>query len=454
MAIADVKLSSLRQRKGKSLSAVNTRNVANEIISKSPRSLHRSSPSPSWTYNTFRATHGNEIEGLLLFPEQPRQIFVLLLVVLAFSYYSFTHESQDTIQNTRDGLMMRPHPGLWRVVHGCSVVYLLLLAAMLVQNRESAIKGMQYVFPDVGSRPKMTISAQLQCKINAESLTRGMTSIWFCAHVTGWWGKMCMFRDWRFCWMISIAFEFLELALQFVIPDFQECWWDSLMLDLLGANMLGMCLGRITLWLLESKEYDWSGRRGKKMGYFRLALNQFTPLRWEQYHWEVFSSFSRFAEIVFAFAMCLLMEMNAFFLLTTLSIPKESNFNSYRLLLVFLLGIPAAAEYYEFITNPECWRLGQNAWMILSIATFEVLVWVKFSANGVLFTKAPPSLVLYPILAFMVMFSIWMLLFFCQKQRQPTSRRSFTLISRWDYLDVLFWASFVPLTFLASQWAY
>lgn len=57
-----------------------------------------------------------------------------------------------------------------------------------------------------------------------QSLTRGVTSIWFFAHVTGWWGKMCMFRDWRFCWVLSIAFEILELALQFVIPDFQECW--------------------------------------------------------------------------------------------------------------------------------------------------------------------------------------------------------------------------------------
>ena len=49
-------------------------------------------------------------------------------------------------------------------------------------------------------------------------------SIWFMAHVTGWWGKMCMFRDWRFCWVLSLSFELLEMSLQFIIPDFQECW--------------------------------------------------------------------------------------------------------------------------------------------------------------------------------------------------------------------------------------
>ncbi|KAL4115052.1 hypothetical protein PRIC2_013947 [Phytophthora ramorum] len=472
MATEDPK-SSLRQRKTTAMPALDTQHQDSPIagpVSKSPSSP-RSSPRPdSWSYNTFRAS---EVEGLLLFPEQPRQIFVLLLVVAGFSYYSFTHDSQSTVQNvrnalfaailvflvycflqTRDGLMMRPHPGVWRVVHGCSVVYLLLLAAMLVQNREGAMRAMQFLFPEVGSRPKTLAPAQLQCEINTESLTRGVTSIWFVAHVTGWWGKMCMFRDWRFCWVLSIAFEILELAFQFVIPDFQECWWDSLLLDLLGANLLGMCLGRVTLWLLESKEYDWSGRRGKKMGYFRLALNQFTPFSWEQYHWEVFSSFKRFGEIVFAMLLCLITELNAFFMLTTLSIPKESNFNSYRLMLVFLIGIPAAAEYYEFISNPECWRLGQNAWMILSIAMFEILVWVKFSANGVLFTQPPPPLVMYPILAFVVMFSVWMLLFFRNTPHQPMSRRARGLVTGWGYLDVLFWVSFTPLIFLTSQWAF
>ncbi|KAE8995999.1 hypothetical protein PR003_g15958 [Phytophthora rubi] len=475
MATEDPSSSSLRQRKPKpkAMPALDTQDAADGPVGKSPSS-QRSSPQPeSWSYNTFRATHGNEVEGLLLFPEQPRQIFVLLLVVAGFSYYSFTHDAQDVAQNvrnalfaailiflvycflqTRDGLMVRPHPGVWRVVHGCSVVYLLLLAATLVQNRESAMTAMQYVFPEVGSRPKTAAPAQLQCEINSESLTRGVTSIWFFAHVTGWWGKMCMFRDWRFCWVLSIAFEILELAFQFVIPDFQECWWDSLLLDMLGANMLGMCLGRVTLWMLESKEYDWSGRRGKKMGYFRLALNQFTPFSWEQYHWEVFSSFKRFAEIVFAMLLCLITELNAFFMLTTLSIPKESSFNSYRLLLVFLIGIPAAAEYYEFIANPECWRLGQNSWMILSIATFEILVWVKFSANGVLFTQPPPPLVMYPILAFLFMFSVWMLLFFRNAPHQPSSSRSRGLVTGWGFLDVLFWASFTPLVFLTSQWAF
>jgi hypothetical protein len=43
--------------------------------------------------NTFRSTKGTQMEGLLLFQEQPRQVFFLFLMVAVVSYYSFTHDS-------------------------------------------------------------------------------------------------------------------------------------------------------------------------------------------------------------------------------------------------------------------------------------------------------------------------------------------------------------------------
>jgi len=69
----------------------------------------------------------------------------------------------------------------------------------------------------------------------------------FVAHALGWWGKMVMFRDWGVCWLLSVGFEILECSLQFIIPEFKECWWDSLLIDLLGANLLGMAAGWVTL---------------------------------------------------------------------------------------------------------------------------------------------------------------------------------------------------------------
>lgn len=92
--------------------------------------------------------------------------------------------------------------------------------------------------------------------------------------------------------------------------------------------------------------------------------------------------------------------------------------------------------------------------MILSIAVFEVLVWIKFS-QGILFTDSPPAEVFFPILAFAALFTLWMVLFFTQR---PTARRGgkspTSQVTKWAKLDVLFWVSFLPLLMLTTQWAY
>lgn len=65
-------------------------------------------------------------------------------------------------------MQVRPHPGVWRVVHGCSVVYLLLLAAIAVQDREGAIHALQLIFPEVGDVTKQTSSGGLACEITPQ----------------------------------------------------------------------------------------------------------------------------------------------------------------------------------------------------------------------------------------------------------------------------------------------
>ena len=61
---------------------------------------------------------------------------------------------------------------------------------------------------------------------------------------------MVMLRDLQICIIYSTTFEFTELSLQFLVPEFQECWWDSMIMDWLIANLLiGMMLGKVTLWV-------------------------------------------------------------------------------------------------------------------------------------------------------------------------------------------------------------
>lgn len=44
--------------------------------------------------------------------------------------------------------------------------------------------------------------------------------------------------------------------------QFHECWWDSLIIDLFGANLIGMVLGLYTLRFLETRTFDWNRTDG------------------------------------------------------------------------------------------------------------------------------------------------------------------------------------------------
>ena len=79
----------------------------------------------------------------------------------------------------------------------------------------------------------------------------------FVAHFLGWWGKMMIMRDWYVAWACSIGFEICEITFRHWLPNFWECWWDHLFLDLFGCNLIGIILGHYTLKYFGSKRINW-----------------------------------------------------------------------------------------------------------------------------------------------------------------------------------------------------
>ena len=70
----------------------------------------------------------------------------------------------------------------------------------------------------------------------------------------------------------------------------------------------------------------------------------------------MFSSPVRLLQCMGLVAVFLLVEVNAFFLKYILWVPPLNPLNTYRLVLFFLMGIPAVREYYIFIENNEVCR--------------------------------------------------------------------------------------------------
>lgn len=54
---------------------------------------------------------------------------------------------------------------------------------------------------------------------------------------------MLICRDLKLCMLMSILFEIMEITFRHWLPNFYECWWDHIILDLILCNTGGMLIG-------------------------------------------------------------------------------------------------------------------------------------------------------------------------------------------------------------------
>lgn len=52
-------------------------------------------------------------------------------------------------------------------------------------------------------------------------------------------------------------FSFLQIAFSHLLENFKECWWDSILLDILICNGLGIHFGLYLCQKLEMRKYYW-----------------------------------------------------------------------------------------------------------------------------------------------------------------------------------------------------
>ena len=85
----------------------------------------------------------------------------------------------------------------------------------------------------------------------------GTIDVFVTAHFVGWLVKTLIYRNSIIIWTLSIGFEILEISLKQYLPNFHECWWDHLLLDLFGCNLLGIIIGHYILKFFNMRKYHW-----------------------------------------------------------------------------------------------------------------------------------------------------------------------------------------------------
>ncbi|KZV66840.1 PSS-domain-containing protein [Peniophora sp. CONT] len=309
----------------------------------------------------------------------------------------------------RDGPFIRPHPAFWRVVLGINLLYELALVFLIFQDLGSARGMMTYLDPNLGK--------PLPEKSYAENCEFTLANVWdaidiFClAHALGWFGKALILRDYWFCWILSIAFEFAEYSLEHQLANFAECWWDHWLMDVLVCNWLGTYLGMKACQYFEVKPFTWRGHPRGFRARTKRMFKQFSPHDFTSFQWHGSADFLHYLSVILLLAVFLAAELNPFYLKTLLWMEPDHPFIIARLAGVFICALPAVRELYQYISNPrKAVRMGQHCWLLLATIITEDLAIFKWSKGQ--FPEPMPQkvvyawtvggtlLVLYPILNF------------------------------------------------------
>lgn len=336
-------------------------------------------------------------------------IYAIVSVFLGYS----------AIQGRSSPHLVRPHPSFWKLVHGVMVCYLLFMVFLLFQTVDDARLFLKHIYSDLGVELEERAYGEscaliVDGHVNWKTLKETLFDEFVIAHTLGWWGKALILRDYGMLWTVSIAFEFLELTFQHLLPNFNECWWDSWILDVAVCNFIGIVTGMWTVRYFDGKEYNWRGisQQPTLLAKARRGLMQFTPYSLDSFQWEMFSSPKRCLQCFFPAGIILLFEVNHFFLKYELWVPPTNPLNTIRLSILFLIAIPGIREYYEFIESDTMdifHRLGPFAWTGVAIAFVEMLIIIKFG-HGLFNQKWPKTVVLCwstVIALFIIGLSFW-----------------------------------------------
>ncbi|KAM3344360.1 CDP-diacylglycerol-serine O-phosphatidyltransferase 1 isoform X2 [Capsicum galapagoense] len=322
-----------------------------------------------------------------------RGVWAMVAVYLAYSLL----QAPSTV-------LIRPHPAIWRLVHGMAVIYLVALTFLLFQRRDDARQFMTFLHPNLGIElPERSYGAD--CRLYApENPTNRFKNVYdtlfdefVLAHILGWWGKAIMIRNQPLLWVLSIGFELMELTFRHMLPNFNECWWDSIILDIFICNWFGIWAGMRTVRYFDGRTYEWVGisRQPNIMGKVKRTLGQFTPAHWDKDEWHPLLGPWRFLQVLSLCVIFLTVELNTFFLKFCLWIPPRNPLIVYRLVLWWLLAIPTIREYNNYLQDRKpVKKVGAFCWLALAICIVELLICVKFG-HGLFPDPMPKWLVIF-----------------------------------------------------------
>ncbi|KAI1305373.1 Phosphatidylserine synthase 1 [Halotydeus destructor] len=333
---------------------------------------------------------------------KPHTLTLLLASIAAVLYYAFRRDSEVSLEDNiwagllcvvffflivsslafPNGPFFRPHPIIWRLVFGLSVLYLMVLLFILFQNYKTVKSIIYWFYPDLET---FRIDSEKEYGVNCSDITwdrvKGHLDVFAWGHFLGWAMKAMLVRHYGICWTISCMWEITEVVFAHLLPNFVECWWDALILDVLLCNGIGIYLGMWMCKKLEMRKYNWESVKDihSTTGKIKRAVLQFTPASWTHVRWmDPNCTWMRIIAVTELVIFWQVTELNTFFLKHILEVPPGHPLSVGRLGLVGLIVAPSLRQFYSYVTNTRCKRVGTQCWVFGAIMCTETLICIKF----------------------------------------------------------------------------
>ncbi|CAN7998923.1 unnamed protein product [Ixodes hexagonus] len=332
---------------------------------------------------------------------KPHTITLLTVSIVVLLYFAFTRDDAQLEQNIWSGIccvafffliisvlafpngpFTRPHPAVWRIVFGLSVLYLMGLLFLLFQNYANIKSIMYWFYPELRN---FSIDSEKEYAVNCSdvSLERlwSHMDVFAFGHFFGWAMKAMLVRHYGICWTISVTWEITEVAFAHLLPNFKECWWDALVLDVLLCNGLGIFFGMLICDKLEMRSYKWESIKDIQTttGKIRRAALQFTPASWTHVRWmDPNCTYMRFLAVTELVIFWQVTELNTFFLKHIFEVPADHPLSVARLMLIGIIVAPTLRQYYSYVTDTRCRRVGTQCWVFGAIMLTEAIICIKF----------------------------------------------------------------------------
>nr|CAG4634762.1 EOG090X05CZ [Alona affinis] len=350
----------------------------------------------------FYAINERPVDDISLdFFYKPHTITLLTFLTAILLYSAFTRDDSDFRDNIWSGIrcvififmvisvlafpngpFTRPHPAVWRMVFGLSVFYLVSLQFLLFQDYATVRGILVWADPSLANfHIDMDKEYGVNCSdITAERLWSHMDVFAF-SHFFGWMMKALLVRHYGILWTISVMWEITEIMFAHLLPNFVECWWDAIILDILLCNGLGIWAGMKLCQYLEMREYKWESIKDmhSTSDKIKRAVLQFTPQSWTNVRWlDPHSSYMRFLAVCQLVVFWQITELNTFFLKHIFELPPGHMLNMWRLVVIGLIVAPSLRQYYTYVTDTRCQRVGTQCWVFGAIMFTEAIICIKF----------------------------------------------------------------------------